>query len=89
MKNEQQSGQQSSQGSQQSPTRQELDSIIRGAKFVNEQDANTYLKQHGLSCTMKEGSSTADIFRTQNNERLASVQFTGQQDQRQISGIAY
>lgn len=74
-------------------SQQELDGILREGKFTSQSDANSYLQRHGLSCEMKD-DGTADIFESQNQQRIAQVQFAGNQSSsptqaRVISGINY
>ena len=69
MKNDQQGKRQQS----------ELDSIIRQGKWGSQSDANSYLKQHGLSCELRD-DGTVQIFDDQNNRQpVATVRFDQQQ----------
>lgn len=100
MQNDKQQGGQS-QGSQQGKRSQtDLDSIIRQGKWGSQSDANSYLKQHGLSCELRD-DGTAEIFDDQNNrQRVATVRFdqqsggkqdsqSGQSQRGNVSGIDY
>lgn len=87
----------SQQGSKQSRSQSELETIIRQGKFNSQSDANSYLQQHGLSCQMKD-DGTAEIIDTSNgSQKVATVQFQQQgsqsgssgSQQREISSISY
>lgn len=95
MKNDQQSGQSVSQGSQsqqsgKSINQSQLETIIRQGKFGSQQEANSYLQPHGLSCQMRD-DGTAEIFEGQSN-RVATVSFQSSgksQSPGDISNITY
>lgn len=69
------------------PSKSELDSIIRQGKWGSQSDANSYLQQHGLSAKIGSDGS-AEIFDDQ-NQRVASVKFQGTDQDRQVSSINY
>lgn len=50
----------------------EIKSAVEGAKFGTESDANSHLKQHGLSCRMGSDGK-AEIFESSGN-KVATVQ---------------
>lgn len=74
--------------SQSERSQSELNTLLNGTSYNDQNQANGYLKQHGLWVEIKDGQGI--VYDDQSKQRVATIQFEGSgSSDRKIGTISY